>query len=68
MLHQKKKIIEITMMTTGCHPRVNDKRPPIATTPIEMLCLIVSGGGLVRRSSATTIFYSRNHRFAQCQH
>jgi hypothetical protein len=40
---QYPKIIEImiTMMITRCHPIVNDKRPPIATTFMEMLCIIV---------------------------
>jgi hypothetical protein len=47
MLHQKKKIIEITMMITRCHPRVNDKRPPMETVFIDMLFKIIKGRGLV---------------------
>jgi hypothetical protein len=40
MLHQK-KFIEITMMITRCCPIGNDKRPLMATAPIEILYLIV---------------------------
>jgi hypothetical protein len=39
--HPKSKIIEITMMITRCGEMVNDKRLPTATTPIEMLFIIV---------------------------
>jgi hypothetical protein len=42
--HLKSKIIEnhpITMMITHCRPMGNDKRRLMATTPIEMVCLIV---------------------------
>jgi hypothetical protein len=38
------KIIQnhpITMMITRCRPMGNDKRTPMATTFIDMLCLIV---------------------------
>jgi hypothetical protein len=54
--HPKSKITEITMMITHCHPRVNDKRPSIATTFIDRLFKIVRGRGLVRRSSANDHF------------
>jgi hypothetical protein len=47
---------KITMMITRCGQMVNDNRPPIATTPIEMICLIVYERGLVRRSSANDHF------------
>jgi hypothetical protein len=55
----KKKIIEITMMITRFGQMVNDKRLLLATTPIAMLCIIVSRRGLVRRSSANDPFYCR---------
>ena len=58
MLHQKKKIIEITMMITCCCPKVNDKRQPIPTTFIDTLFKIVRGRGLVRRSSANDHFFT----------
>jgi hypothetical protein len=48
--------IMITMMITRCHPIVNDKRPPIATTFIDKLFKIGRGRGLVRRSSANDHF------------
>jgi hypothetical protein len=53
---KKKKIIEITMMITCCGQMVNNKGPPIATTPIDTLFKIVRGRGLVRRSSANDDF------------
>jgi hypothetical protein len=56
MLHQKKKIIEITMMITRCGQMVNDKRQPMAITPIDTLFKIVRGRGLVRSSSANDDF------------
>jgi hypothetical protein len=37
----KENFIEITMMITRCGQMVNDKRPPIPTTLIEMIRLIV---------------------------
>jgi hypothetical protein len=40
-IQKSTKIIEITMMITRCCQMANGKGPPMATTPIKMLCLIV---------------------------
>jgi hypothetical protein len=44
------------MMITRCHPRVNDKRPPKATSFIDTLFKTVRGRGFVRRSSEKDYF------------